>query len=226
MMSKFFKRVRNKIFDFYFQMQLRFLLKSFSEDGFKYFINHKDIEKWSDGYNKKHSDMLFKINRFEASNEMIYERESLEYYAGYKSIEINKFLRGERVFFPKLCNERVVSITKCLENFYLHENVIVIRRIKNENWSHSIKKGKTIFEPAFLSTSLDLNFRKDIHGNFSPFKDKTILLLKVPIGTNACYIETISKRSEFELLIQRGSRFKIEKTKRFMGNRIVVGSIV
>lgn len=226
MTGKFYGSVKNKIFEFLFQIHLKFLFKNFSENGFKYFLNHKDIEEWADTYNKYFSDMRLKMNRFEATIEMIYERESLEYYAGNKSIEINNFLRGEHVFFPEICIERIISLTKCLENFYLHENVIVLRRIRNENWNQCNKKGKTIIEPAFLSTSLDLNFRKDIHGNFSNFKNETILLLKVPMGTNACYIEPVSKRSEFELLIQRGSRIKIEKTRKFLGNRIVTGRIV
>lgn len=135
------------------------------------------------------------MNRFEVTNEMVFEWEFIDYYSGNNCLAINTFLRGSNVFPTELCLKRISSMTKCIEKFRVPENVIVLRRIKNEYWNLSNKKGITIIQQAFLSTSLDLNFRKDFNGNFSNFKNETILLLKVPIGTIACYLKPISDRS-------------------------------
>jgi hypothetical protein len=218
--------MKNKIFELFFQIQIKSLFKDSSQNGYKYFLNPKDIKDWGDSYDRYFSDLWQRMNRLEVANEMAFEWETLKFYTGYKSLELNKLLRGENVYFQDQCYDRIETLANCIEKFSLHENVIVIRRIKNKHWNSLIKKGSIFTDKAFLSTSLNMNYRKDINGNYSNFKNETIILFKVPKGTKACYIESVSKREEFELLIQKGSRYKIEKTRLFLGNRIVIASIL
>lgn len=86
------------------------------------------------------------MNRLEVTNEMVFEWESIDYYSGNNCLAINTFLRGSNVFPTELCLKRISSMTKCIEKFRVSENVIVLRRIKNEYWNLSNKKGITIIE--------------------------------------------------------------------------------
>ena len=119
--SIFYEDMKNKIFELFFQMHVKFLIKDASQNGYKYFLKPNDIKDWGTQYYKYFSDLWLKMNRFEATNDMVYERESLKHYAGFEYININKFLRGEYVPYSDLCLERISSITTCLNKFSLND---------------------------------------------------------------------------------------------------------
>ena len=139
---------------------------------------------------------------------------------------MNNLLRGKQtVMFPELIERRIETLSKSLLNFRLKDNLIVIRRFPKSEFNPKLKKGDLYCEKGFLSTSLNLSSRLDTESNYRPINNEVLMLLKVPKGTNACYIEQISNRQEYELIIQKGKKIKIERNLRIINNRIVIGKI-
>ncbi|MGB0981716.1 MAG: ADP-ribosyltransferase [Winogradskyella sp.] len=129
------------------------------------------------------------------------------------------------VLFPELIENRIKALSQSLSKFKIKDNLIVIRRFPKTQFNHKLKKGDSFLENGFLSTSINLFSRLDNESNYSPINNEILMLLKVPKETNACYIEKISNKGEYELLIQKGKRIKVEKNIKILNNRIVIGEI-
>ncbi|WP_422090689.1 ADP-ribosyltransferase [Tenacibaculum ovolyticum] len=217
--------MKSKIFEYLFEKILDHKIKSdFNLNSYIYFKNANGINKWGNEFNE-----FFKSKkRWDANltKKEEYEIETYEYYAGYVSEKMNNLLRGKQtILFPELIERRIESLSKSLLNFRLKNNLIVIRRFPKSEFNHKLRKGDFYCEKGFLSTSLNLSSRLDTESNYRPINNEVLMLLKVPKGTNACYIEQISKRQEYELIIQKGKKIKIEKNLKIINNRIVIGKI-
>ncbi len=141
------------------------------------------------------------------------EKDGINRYTGSAYRNINEFLRG---ILPKTRYEDdIKAATSGLKKAKLPRETIA-RRGSGYNMLDSLnlgpvteenkKKfiGKRVIDKGFTSTS------PNPHGGFS---GEIEYIIKVPKGSNAMYIESISRlkgAGEYELLIQRGAQFKIE----------------
>jgi len=218
--------LKNKYFENAYSKLLNKLIKK-EFNNYKYFIDTSKIDGWGAEYNSYFNNNKKIINSITATNESDrYEIETYEYYAGYVGEKMNRILRQEQfILFPEVFEPRIKVLTNSLNKFKLSDNVIVIRRIPNIKFYQKVKKGEIIQEKGFLSTSLNLFSRLDYQSEYSPIENEVLMILKIPKGTNACYIEQISKRKEYELLIQRNQKIKIIMNRKILNNRIVLGEL-
>lgn len=222
-----FQNYKNQIFEgIFWTLVDKWKVEVLQSDKFKIFISSAGIDTWGQVFS---DDLLDKEKK---ANNIWSEEEEEDFsvfikYAGWGSENINGLLRGnKRIFFPKLVEDQIAVLSKSLSNYKTEDNVIVIRRFPRIFLPKRLRKGDIIQEFGFLSTSLNLSYRLDNQSVYKPIDKEVLMLLKVPSGTEACYIESISKRKEYELLIQKGQRIKIEKNIRILSNRIVVGEIL
>lgn len=116
------------------------------------------------------------------------------------------------------------TLFKIINKFKTKFNVIGIRRLPRFVFD-KLKKGSIYKEKGFLGCSQKLDYRYKKEGGTHDLKNEALLILKIPRGTNAFYVESISQRKEFELIIQKGISIKIEKNIRIFNNRIIIGKI-
>ena len=138
------------------------------------------------------------------------ERNGVEVYTGSAYIDMNKYLRGQRSTTSYA--EEIKQATAALKKASLPEEVIV-RRGSDYNMLRELGidiseankdkfVGAIVTEKGFLSTSPAFGggFGGDIE-----------YVIKVPQGSQAMYVDTISRhRGEEELLINRGGKYIVE----------------
>lgn len=204
--------------------------EDFAPHDYTFFTTPEEIKHWGKEYvdyfnekEKEYNESIFHMSSL--SREISYAHPVFSWYCGWHYIHINKFLRG---FSSDEENKRIEIITNEINKFVLKQDIVCVRRVSNtffKNYLLKNKKPKTrvVFsDDAFVSTSLDLFYRKDNESNHRPLKNETLLVLKLKKGINAMYLEPISKREEYELLLKNEIEFVIEKTKTIFGNRVVV----
>ena len=138
------------------------------------------------------------------------ERDSIEVYTGSAYEDMNQYLRGQRS--STYYADEIKQATAALKKASLPEEVIVRRGsdynmltelgidISEANKDKVI--GALVTDKGFMSTSPDPD------GGFGGHIEYVI---KVPKGSQAMYIDTISvNRGEEELLINRGGKYIIE----------------
>lgn len=138
------------------------------------------------------------------------EKKSVRVYTGNAYKEMNMFLRGQMPYTSYA--EDINQATEALKKASIPEEVIVRRGsdynmlkelgidISEENKDKLV--GTVVTDKGFLSTS------PDIYGGFS---EDIEYIIKVPKGSQAMYVDTISKHEgEKELLINRGGKFFVE----------------
>lgn len=138
------------------------------------------------------------------------ERNGVEVYTGSAYVNMNEYLRGQRS--TTIYADEIKQATAALKKASLPEEVIVRRGsdynmlrelgvdISEENKDKFI--GAIVTDKGFMSTSpaSDGGFDGDIE-----------YVVKVPKGSQAMYVDTISRhRGEEELLINRGGKYIIE----------------
>lgn len=138
------------------------------------------------------------------------ERNGVEVYTGSAYIDMNKYLRGQRSTTSYA--EEIKQATAALKKASLPEEVIV-RRGSDYNMlrefgidiSEANKDkfvGAIVTEKGFLSTS---------PASGGGFGGDIEYVIKVPQGSQAMYVDTISRhRGEEELLINRGGKYIVE----------------
>lgn len=236
MIKKYLKKIKhfklqiseNKVNNYLKQI----IEEDFVPNNYTFFTAPKEINLWGSEYvdyfnekEKEYNESIFYESSY--SREISYPYSVLNWYCGWHYIHINKYLRG---FSSDEENKRIEIITEEINKFALKQYVVCVRRVSNiffENYLLKNKKSKpgVVFsDDAFVSTSLDLFYRKDKESNHRPLKNETLLVLKLEKGINAMYLEPISKREEYELLLKNEIEFIIEKSKNVFGNRIVVAS--
>jgi len=206
--------------------------------------NYIQIEdkKQANIYFKKHIDFLSKIKyeydfKTQQTFKNVYPHTIIKNYKGFSYIDVNRFLRGEKLENNNEYNLNKVKlsinvITKELDKFRLPFNLIVLRRVSNSFFNKTLLKGnkykKSIefIDNGFLSTSLstDINYiDSKIHDYCS---GKSLMIIKVPKGTSALYIEPIDEKGELELLLERGLIMKTVKRIIFLSRRIYLIEIL
>ncbi len=223
------QNVISLMFEFFFKKILdKKISKDFIPNGYHTFYNESDLLKFGTKYELYFINKRTEIENNIWDNKLIknYENEiwSIKLYTGYLSVKINTFFRnGEKGDF--LYWDEANNLSKVINKFILESNVIGIRRLPRFVFDN-IKKGSIYKEKGFLGCSLKLDYRYKEEGGRHELKNEALFILKIPKGTNAFYAESISKRKEFELIIQKGCEIKIEKNTRIFNNRIVIGEIL
>lgn len=140
------------------------------------------------------------------------EKNGIYKYTGSAYDRMNEYLRGLRKNTPFL--DEIKNATSALKKAKLPEEVITRRgsgynMLDSLGFGQATKSnkskfiGKQVIDKGFTSTSPSPS------GGFS---GNIEYIIKVPKGSQAMYIDSISRYSgEQELLIQRGAQFKIEE---------------
>jgi len=221
-------KIKNLLFEIYFLILIdNLIVNDFLPNNYRYFKGAKHINSWAVSFNKYFIDIKKRIKTQKGSDEDKAEIETYSFYAGYVARKMNDILRtGENNnYLPEYFQQHIDRLANSLNKFHLPENVVAIRRIKCKYFNENIKKGDNYKEKGFLSTSLNLFYRLDSESIFRLLDKEAIIILKIPKGTNACYIEEISKRREYELVLQKNTSMAIEKNIHIFGNRIIVAKV-
>lgn len=234
MMKNFFKKI-----DFFWEkiserqvdnFIKRLINEDFTPNNHTFFIDPQEINHWgkksTEYFNQKEKEYNESIFYESSQSRDLYPFAVFNWYCGYYYLPINKYLRGH--LNDNHDKNRIEIMTNEINQFGLEQEMVCVRRVSNtffEKYLLKNRKSKTgvIFaDEAFTSTSLDVFYRKDNDSKYKPLKNETLLFLKLKRGTNAIYLESVSQREEYELLLNRGINFQIEKTKNILGNRMVV----
>ncbi|QDO94255.1 hypothetical protein FNB79_09820 [Formosa sediminum] len=228
------KKIERKIFNSFSELLInRWIENHIVKTDFKYFDlkTDKTIPLWTDVHNQYFTNILEKKDNLKATEEEINIIDSFDNYQGEIFRHINKKLRGIGSYtagFDNKLNKHICHLNKTINSFDVSENIIVARRSKSFLFNGK-KKLSIIKDYGFLSTSINISHRKDSDGNNSDFEKDALLILKVPKFSKAIYCEKAQKeskrRTEFELLIQKGSTILIEKNYKILSNRLIFGSI-
>lgn len=138
------------------------------------------------------------------------ERNGVEVYTGSAYFDMNEYLRGQKS--STMCAKEIKQATAALKKASLPEEVIVRRgsdynmlRELGVDISEANKDkliGAIVTDKGFMSTS---------PASDGGFSGNIEYIVKVPKGSQAMYVDTISQnRGEEELLINRGGKYIIE----------------
>lgn len=173
-------------------------------------------------YTTEQSDTLTKIykNKLESLNAN--QKSSIADYTGTDFDDINRSLRTERKVNERL-SKNIDNITDVLNNSNTVEDMIVHRHVEFDGASkftelkeyqlkeksidelNNILKGKECTDKAFISTSIR-DFKDELR--------EVVYDIYMPKGTKGLYINELStsyKDIEYEFLLQRETRFKIQE---------------
>jgi len=166
--------------------------------------------------------------RYPNDEKILAIKDSLELYIGNPQAKINNYLRignPEFEFERSTLDEHIKNLDLFLSQIQLKEPVFVIRKVKSAHLTLS-NKTKWIKEVAYLSTSLNLDYNLDFNSDKETSKNFTYLVIRVPKGAHASYLESKkNNREEYELLLPRNSIIKIDKQYKFLSNRLIFGEL-
>ncbi len=201
----------------------------FMPNGYIYFEDESSIKYWGliySEYFKEKRKEYFAL--YSNDNSELLPYAVYQWYSGYYYININSYLRGSKRFsYPQHIIKRIDVLKKEISRFGLNENIVVVRRISNDFLKdyllkgRKLKKGLILIDEAFQSTSLDLFYRKNSESDYEPLNDEVLMIIKIPKGVNAIYLEQVSKREEYELLLQSNLSMVVEKKIQFLNNKLL-----
>lgn len=204
-----YKIINDKIFEFIFSRFLeKHIRRDFIPNKYTFFRTSNCIKNWGDSFHIYFEEQKEKCNKF-LGNSNLMSYSVFEFYAGYDSDLINNYLRG----YPKCDSNYVVNkinvIEEEIKKFELRENLVVVRKLRYDIFKFKLLKN-----------------RKNYEGNEEYSNNYVFMLLKIPKGINAVYLESISKKQEFELLLPANLDLIVEKKVRILNNRIVLVSVI
>jgi len=219
-----FLKIENRIFEFIFSNIIKWYLIS---DQYRYFLNEDKISSWAINDNEYFQKKILSLFEFRDSDEESSELKTFDLYCGTIGQDINNLLRGEAYNLKnEYLREFICELENSLNKFKVCENVISIRRMPSKFIDSRYRKGNTFIERGFLSTSMNLSYREDINAGRTLLKNEALLLIKIPKGTCAAYIEEAipeyRQRKEYELLLQKYLAFYIEKNIKILSNRVII----
>jgi len=223
--------IENVIFEYFFKRLLtKWVKKDFIPNNYKYFINSSEIKDWGECGNLYFKKLNYLKGILQATKDELFELESFDFYQGYVGEKMNNLLRGTNSY---MCNDSYIknisTIEKTLTKFNLKDNVVALRRTDAKIFQ-KYKINSNFIEHGFLSTSINLSHREDTSVYNKLLRNEAIIILKIPLGSNALYVEEVQeergRRKEYELLVQKGSIIKIEKNFKILSNRIILGTVI
>lgn len=225
-----FPQIFESVFSKFLNNQIK---NDFIPNKYRFFEDVEAIKNWGGTYAdyfdlKKEESYKYHPNRHDLLPYAVFAG-----YSGFTFDKVNPYLRG---FYAKCddsyATDRIKVMEEEINQFKLEENVIAIRRVSNDfldNYllkNKKLKKGTILNDKAFLSTSLDLSYRKNQDGKYTPLNNDTLIILKVAKNTNAIYLEYVSKKREYELLLPNNLDIMIEKKVRIFNNRILLAKVI
>lgn len=174
---------------------------------YRMFKNEDEAEKWGRQLYGEWGDKIKKIEKAKDSSSMFKENSwvkvLIEYYCGYKYIDINNYYRyGNEVNVLSSYRYKAVRLSEqLLQAPRVNENIIVYRYVTTDVVSKLIdankhNSNKYYLERGFMSTSLIKPKAEDIK------IEQCVLKIYVAKGTVGAYVNTVVFRSEYELLLQ------------------------
>ena len=218
---------KNKIFEWTLKKLIeREIKKDYRFNNYKYFHSVFEINQWSEKNDFCLENLCKRTNN--CLNSSLELQSTIELYSGRYHEFVNDFLRDKTHFdeVPKFINETIYNLDYILKNSKTSENLIVVRRFDVFFFNDKLKRNEIFIDKGYLSSSLNLLYRLDIEGNYREIENEVFLILKVPRGVNAIYIERTSRRSEYELLINRNQKIKVLRNIKVYNNRIVFDEII
>ena len=218
---------KNEIFEYVLKMLIEAKIKKdYKLNNYKYFDSVFEIHEWNEKNAICFENLYKKKYNYLDNSSKLYS--TIELYSGRYHEFVNDFLRDKTHYkeVPKFINETINNLDSIFKDSKTLENLIVVRRFDNVFLNDKLKRNDIFIDKGYLSSSLNLLYRLDNEGNYRVIKNEVFLILKVPRGVDAIYIEKISKRSEFELLINRSQKIKILRNIKVFYNRIVFAEII
>lgn len=223
--------IRIKIANYFFELYFRKIICKIKKEGvYKVFESPAKMNEWG----KSHSDYFKESRKIKSrgwiANEddknRINELENINFYCGYVSEYVNDCLRKNRLIDIPIYKNIPFYLKSLINKFEIEDDIIVIRRIpslvlKKENY----KEGNLYKDKAFLSTSLNINYRLNYQSEERKLNKDVLCIIKVPKGTKGVYIhkalEDEGGRNEYEVLFNTETLFIVEKRRKIFNNYIL-----
>jgi len=192
------QNMSNYFLEYYFRKETSQIKK---EGKFKMFNNPTLMDKWGEA-----DSNYFEKSRVIASN------------------NINNWLRNNNESsYDKTIKD---SLDYLINSFIIKDDIIVVRRIYQALKVKSKKVGDVLVDKAFLSTSLNINYRLNYQSEEEKLNNEALCIIKVPKGTNGVYIQNAleegKRKDEYEILFNRETQLEIEYKKRIFNNYLLV----
>lgn len=229
-MNKLFQQIELKLFEWSKRILLYgYNLIDYKPNNYDLFTDISNIKKIDFPENLYFDSVNKKRNKLQSTNEEDLILRAFDFYQGYVGSRMNNFLRGHETYSDEsILIQQINYISSVINNFPLQTNLVVSRIMDSTSFEILFKNFKMV-ENGFLSTSLNIKNNKNLKSESVGVRNKVVLFLKIPKNTKAIYLENSlpenRRRSEFELLIQRGSHIKIDKKFKIFSYQIVFGSV-
>lgn len=221
------KNIANYFLEYYFRKETSQIKK---EGRFKMFNNPTLMDKWGEADSKYFeksrniASMGYIYNESEEEKRRKKEIKHINLYCGYSDTAINNWLRDNSAFcFDKSIKD---SLDNIINSSIIKDDIIVVRRIYQALKVKDKRVGDVLVDKAFLSTSLNINYRLNYQSEEEKFNNEALCIIKVPKGTNGVYIQNAlekgKRRDEYEILFNRETQLEIEYKKRIFNNYLLV----
>ena len=221
------QNMSNYFLEYYFRKETSQIKK---EGKFKMFNNPTLMDKWGEAdsnYFEKSRVIASKgyiPNETQEEKRRKKELRDIELYCGYSDNNINNWLRNNNESsYDKTIKD---SLDYLINSFIIKDDIIVVRRIYQALKVKSKKVGDVLVDKAFLSTSLNINYRLNYQSEEEKLNNEALCIIKVPKGTNGVYIQNAleegKRKDEYEILFNRETQLEIEYKKRIFNNYLLV----
>jgi hypothetical protein len=159
-------------------------------------------------------------NDHDVATRMNTPHRAINYYCGIYHEHVNKFLRYNtysKKEIEKTVNEIIPFLDQEIKANCISRSILVVRWIDKKSFLEnygSPDKLDVIIDKAYMSTSLHLEFNKQLH-NHDKHRDinhNYVFYIKVPAGYNCIFTEEIGDKREQEMLLRRNTKIRIINT--------------
>ena len=221
------QNMSNYFLEYYFKEKISQIEK---EGRFKMFNNPTLMDKWGEADSKYFeksrniASMGYIYNESEEEKRRKKEIKHINLYCGYSDEVINNWLRNNNEFsYDRTIKD---SLDYLINSFIIKDDTIVVRRIYQALKVKDKKVGDVFVDKAFISTSLNINYRLNYQSEEEKLNNEALCIIKVPKGTNGVYIQNAleegKRRDEYEILFNRETQLEIEYKKRIFNNYLLV----
>lgn len=214
------------VFRIYYQLILRRIVKKLSEEGsYHIFYKPSEIKEWS--------SLHYTVDECTRYMEKT-PKYALDMYCGNSSKHINYYLRTGRLLRPirdltEVLKRDIKLLDIVMKDNILSEDILTIRWIEAQYIETVIdrsltdmKEGQIYIDKGYTSTSLWILYIGQYEGLIRTLSSHVLFLIKIPAGTHGIYLEDINPRAEYEFLLERGSKFFIEKIYCLLNRPLII----
>ena len=189
------------------------------------YLIFNSLEKIANWVNLPHNNVIIDIDKNNSDNEKN-PHDAIAAYCGYVHIYINRFLRNKDSN-NNFAIDYIDKMNEVLVKSSTVDDIIVVRWVSVYDEILKKKEGEKHEENGYLSTSLLFPYiGKYDHEQQRDISNFALLIIKIPKHTRAIYVEHISKRHEYELVIDKVKTLTIERIyKKFLKPYVIVCKI-